>query len=378
MRLKFWTILTMLWLLQPIMLSAYAQQMDARAVLSSEIVDKFKPRPTDPTEIDYSAWSELLQVMVLPTGQSTRLSAPKPSPMTGTRIILSHKSPYRMEGNKIAFSKFHPEFTALVSEYRRELEMIGTDIDISKLARNEQLAYWMNLHNVTVIEQIALAYPETSPADLKIGSPKAPFHDAKILSVGDSKLSLRDIRENIVYENWSDPVVMYGFFLGEIGSPSIQNYAFNAGNVQTGLNVSAYEFVNSLRGFRQGRVSKLYRDNAGYFFPDFQQDVRVHLEKYMRDNVSEELSRYKSLSVGKYEYMIADIVGGHGNRTQGLPVQVTSADSAVGIKLRNDPFAAYISELREKQIKLREMGLTKRGTVIIEDIETITNENEIE
>jgi len=338
---------------------------------------QFTPNPQSSTRINYDTWSDLLEVMVLSTGQSTRISAPKPTPITGSRLVIGHKSAFRLEGNKIAFSKFKPDFLSLISDYRIELDEIGNTIDIASLSRNEQLAYWMNLHNVVVIEQIAIAYPVITPTSLNVGSDKQNLYDAKIVNIKGTALSLRDIRENIVFKNWSDPVVIYGFFLGDLGSPSIQNYAFDADNVQTAIDIIAYEFTNSLRGFSRGRVSKIYGDVAPFFFPNFQKDLTNHLSKYMRDDVADELSRYSDLKVTSYAYTVADIVGGYGNRTQGLPVQRRSREGSLYGDLKNDAFSAYISELTKKFRKLNDMGLTKRGTVIIEDIETIVNENEL-
>jgi len=355
---------------------AHGQLNGQENIMSMSGFERFAPNPASAQHIDYQTWGDLLEFMVLSTGQSTRVSAPKPTPTTGSRLVLAHKSPFRMEGNKIAFSKFKPEFTELISGYRQELEDIGNSINIAQLSRNEQLAYWMNLHNVTIIEQIALAYPETTPISLKIGPHQERLHEAKIINIRGQALSLRDIRENIIYKNWADPVVIYGFFLGDLGSPSIQNYAFSSENIQTALDVIAYEFTNSLRGFSRGRASKIYSDTQAYFFPNFQKDLKIHLRKYMRDDVAEELSRYENLKVAGYPYRIADVVGGYGNRTQGLPVARRSQNGDLGADLRNDAFSAYMTELREKYIMLNKMGLTKRGTVIIEDIETIVSENE--
>lgn len=343
---------------------------------SPDWLSVFTPNPVSGRHIDYETWGNLLEVMVLSTGQSTRISAPKPTPITGSRLVISHRSPYRLEGNKIAFSRFKPGFTSLITDYRKELELIGSSIEISALSKNEQLAYWMNLHNVVIIEQIALAYPVRVPSKIKVGPEKEHLHDAKIINIKSHRLSLRDIREKIIFKNWTDPAVMYGFFLGDIGSPSIQNYAFSSDNVQTALDIIAYEFTNSLRGYSRGKVSKIYSDNAEYFFPNYQSDVKNHLLKYMRDEVADELQRYGDIQPTRYVYAIADVVGGYGNRTQGLPVARRSQNGDLYSDLRNDAFSSFLSELRSKYRKLNEMGLTKRGTVIIEDIETITSRNE--
>ncbi|MEP1229146.1 MAG: DUF547 domain-containing protein [Litorimonas sp.] len=347
----------------------------AQTVVPSVI--SFTPTPKTQTTIDYNTMDLLLESMVLPTGLSTRLKAKRPTPSTGTRITIGHTSSYRLEGNRIPFYNFKNEYKHLVSDYQKELEGIGSKVDISSLPRNEQLAYWLNLHNVTMIDQIAKSYPIRIPRQIKveIDDEKVLLNDAKILTINGQSLSLRDIRENIVYKNWKDPIVQYGFFLGDIGSPSIHRKAFTAENVKTILNVNAYEFTNSLRAFNKGKVSHIYYDNAEFFFPDFQNDVRKHITKYMRPEVYSEVKQYADLKIDKYHAIIADLSGGSNDRTQGLPVLITSNDdlNAIGHPPRGTA-ASFLQELADKQIKLRKLGLSNKGTVVIEDIEDIIND----
>ncbi|MEP1229145.1 MAG: DUF547 domain-containing protein [Litorimonas sp.] len=348
--------------------NAYSQSQPTNLSFS-----QFTPNPKTQISIDYDTMDLLLQNMVLPTGPSTRQSAPRPQPPAGTRIVISHTSPYRLEGNKIAFYNFSREYTAIISNYRHELEDLSSKVNIEQMPRNEQLAYWFNLHNITMIEQIALAYPVKIPTKIKVNvnNEKVLLNDAKILSINGTNLSLRDIRENIVYKYWEDSIVQYGFFLGNLGSPTIDRVAFSSSNLSTVLKGNASEFTNSLRGFDKGRISLLYQDNAKFFFPDFQSDIRSHLKTHMRPEVAAELKTYTELKVAKYEYIIADMTGGSNNRTQGVPVLITQNDSIPGVDLppRGAAFA-YIREIREKQRKLRDLGLSNRGTVVIQDIET--------
>ena len=122
------------------------------------------------------------------------------------------------------FSYLDSQYKSGVSEYRKDLQDVGSNIDLTRFSRDEQLAYWLNLHNVAVIEQIALNYPVKTPRKIKIdiNGNKVDLHDAKFITVKGVSLSLRDIREKIVYPNWDNPDVIYGFFHGDIGSPSVQ------------------------------------------------------------------------------------------------------------------------------------------------------------
>ena len=340
--------------------------------IEAQNFDKFIPRPQKTTRIDYDIWNDLLGEMVLSTGPSARKRYGRPRAITGSRFVRGHSSPYRLEGNRIPYSEIRPDFMAMLTEYRADLERIGTDIDISKLPRNEQLAYWFNLHNVVMVEQLAKEYPVKRPEDLKIGKPAVQLYDAKIINIKNTKLSLRDIREKIVYANWRNPKVIYGFYLGDIGSPSIQNRAFNANNVNQILNLNAEEFVNSLRGFHvrnnKQYVSRLYTDVAKFYFPNFDRDVETHIKKFMRDDVKSEMLSAASFSIDRYDPIIADMTAGQGRYKS---ISSLSSTSRSGVSLTgHNTLKQFVEELVVKREKLKELGLYSNGTVIVEDIET--------
>ena len=79
----------------------------------------------------------------------------RPDSSLGTRRQYSHVSRYRLEGTRVMFSFLDTEVIASFTEYRKDLENTANIVDIQALSRNEQLAYWINLHNVALVEQIA-------------------------------------------------------------------------------------------------------------------------------------------------------------------------------------------------------------------------------
>ncbi|MEM9310987.1 MAG: DUF547 domain-containing protein [Pseudomonadota bacterium] len=264
-------------------------------------------------KIDYQHWDEALEWMVIPMGPSIREGAPRVVPTTGTRIIYGHQSRYRLEGNRIAFSFLGPDIVSALTAYRQDLERVGSELDLVRLPRNEQLAYWINLHNVAVIEALALEYPLRHPSDRKFGVNEAPLQDAKLVTIKGVSLSPRDIREGIVYANWSDPKVMYGFWRGEIGGPSIPRLAFTGGNVDALLTWGAEEFVNSLRGLEAFngalRVSPLYKEVENIYFTE-EGALRAHLLAHARDDVKPLIDKYDRVAYNRYEGDIADMVYG--------------------------------------------------------------------
>lgn len=326
--------------------------------------ERFVPAPNGrTTKIDYSFWNDALGYMVLRMGVSTRQGARKPDAGLGTKRVYGHDSRIRMEGNRVAFSFLDETTIAPISEYRRDLERIGSDVDLATLPRNEQLAYWINLHNVAIIEQIALNYPVTSPDRVYLGEAQTPLDVAPFITVAGVKMSPRDIRTKIVYPNWKDPKVFYGFFHGNIGGPSIQREAFTGENVVRILQDSADEFVNSLRGVESYGdnllVSPVYAEAAPFYFPEMNADLRKHLAVYAGPEVSELLASKAGTKVNQVYDTIADLTGGEKEPTY----STIYTDDRVASSRIPSSVARLLGERYEKYETLRKEG--KVGRVIV-------------
>ena len=358
---------------KPAILSAAAQSGTMVAIPAP--YRKFAPKTqTSSATIDYEVWDIALRNIVLRLGQSVRIRASKPDPDVGTRVVKGHKSGYRMEGSRVTFSFLNDQYRASLTEYRKDLENLANVNDITRLSRNEQLAFWFNLHNVTLIEQIALNYPVRRPEKLRVGANKQPLNEAKLLNIRGVPISLQDIRENIVYPNWSNPDVMYGFFRGNIGGPALQNYAFTSGNVDTILRLQANEFVNSLRGVHQTRsamkVSSLYDEARPYFFRNWETDLKSHLRKHADPEVLEILGRGKKIELDYYDSVVADLLAGDTPSTQKLNVTINGLTPGTKI---SPEIARLFRELDQKTRIMKKRGMINSGggVVTIEDIPTV-------
>ena len=335
----------------------------------------FSPkRQTASSVIDYQIWDEALKNIVLRLGQSTRIRASRPNPIVGTRRVQGHKSAYRLEGSRVTFSYLNDEYREGLTAYKKDLERIANEVNITHLSKKEQLVFWFNLHNVALIEQIALNYPVRRPSDLKIGAGKQPLHEAKLLNIRGVALSLRDIRENIVYANWNNPDVMYGFFHGNIGGPALQNYAITSNNVDYILELQADEFVNSLRGFHESRkvlkISTLYEEARAYYFPNWDQDLKTHLRKHASPKVLKELESNKPFKFDRYDPIVADLLAGDRPSTSKLNVTINGRSQSARM---SPEIARLFRELEQKTRIMKKRGMIRKGTgtVTIEDIETI-------
>ncbi|AWW75647.1 DUF547 domain-containing protein [Erythrobacter sp. KY5] len=312
--------------------------------------------------IDYEHWDEALAWMVVPMGPSVRQGAPRVNPTTGTRRIYGHESRFRLEGNRVAFSFLNDEILTGISDYRAALERVGSDLDLTAIPRNEQLAFWLNLHNVAVVEALAKEYP--------LSELDASIDDAKLVTVAGVSLSPREIREGIVYPNWRDPKVIYGFWRGAIGGPSIQRIAFTGDNVDALLSLSAEEFVNSLRGVERWggalRVSPIYQEAEPFYFSE-NDSLRAHLSQYGREDVRELVSETQQVAYTDLETDIADLSRGEKEMVYS-PLQIIQCRGAcdpntigvsAAISVRNRPHLAIQRLMIERQYKLERAA--KRG-----------------
>ena len=316
-------------------------------------------------QIDYTAWDEAMRYIVFPMGRSLRQTPGSPAAGLGTRRVWGHDSRYRLEGNRVMFSFFDDDLKNSVRQYRQELEGVPSQVEFNRIPRNEQLAFWINLHNAALIDQIAHNWPVRQPSEIEIDG--VPLDLSKFITVNGVAMSLNDIRTQIVYRNWRDPRVIYGFWRGDIGGPSIQRGAFTADNMNRLLDRGAGDFINSLRGVQKRsnrlQVSKIYEEAAPFFFPDFGSDLRAHIAEHAESDVQTILGQTQEVEAAIYEPDIADLAGGAREPTYNT---VTTDGIAQSFRIPQG-MARLLQEYDTKQDRITKEGRT--GTVIFSDIQ---------
>lgn len=331
---------------------------------AGDLFDRFAPAPSVQRQLDYGILDEALRAFVIETGPSVREALPLPDRPTGSRRYVGHTSPYRLEGNKILFSDFDESTTMVFADQVDSMVSIANRVDMQESPCDEQLAFWFNLHNALVIREIAYRYPKPRPARIEPHRDGVKLHDAPLVTIEGVDLSLRDIRENIVFRYWSDPVVIYGFFHGDIASPNIRNRAYTGGNVKQVLDENAREFVNSLRGVsdRFGRVeiSPLYAEARPFYFPSWPEDVAEHLLRYANATVRPIVLGADEFRIAKREDRVADLMGGETG-----PIIPPDQIGRIG---RPIPFQemTLMQEYRRKQ-RMLILRSERRGEVFIID-----------
>lgn len=294
-----------------LVLSMIIYGVSSHTLVAFEGAAKQQSQDKEEFAIQYSDLNLLLSGSVLEVGFSDRQPASRNGSRTSsTRIKHGNTNVSALEGNRVAFNEFKPEHVDYLEAIRVDLEAVPNFMPLKSFSANEQLAYWLNLHNVAVMVEVAKAYPIKKIKPLVVG--KKSVWDNKTMSVAGKDMSIQDI-EDYVIGRWNDPLVLYGFFMGTVGGPNIRSEAYTGDNVGDALVDNALQFVNSLRGFKlwsgSGRVSDHYKLGERYF-PDFDQDIRDHLLVFARPDTRRDLVKAKSFKIKNYDWRIADMKDG--------------------------------------------------------------------
>ncbi len=266
--------------------------------------------------INYAELNSVLKKVVVDMGRSDRGKADPIHAKTGTRMKASVKRSTINEGNRFYFEVFAED--EVVTEYllniQKNLEGLPAEAPLEYFSRDEQLAYWLNLYNVTLLNEVIKVYPERKLKKLLTG--KNSILKQKILNVAGVPLSLDDIQYTILKENYdNNPLVLYGLYQGIIGGPNIRKSAYTAANVHRNLANNAAEFINSNRGTyakdeRTFRASSLYDRNRLYF-PNFQVDLKKHLLTYLEGPEKGELQAATTIKPDIDDWTVTDLYGSY-------------------------------------------------------------------
>ncbi|WP_420429508.1 DUF547 domain-containing protein [Kordiimonas sp.] len=335
--------------------------------------------------ISYDDWSYVLKATVFEAGRSDRRHAAPPEPSIGRRIIKGNTSSTRFEGNRLYFPGFEGGNLEAVMRIRADLMAMSDVVPMAEWTKNQQLAYWLNLYNITLISELAKRYPEQELRSLLYG--KRGLLDRKLLKVAGVKLSLNDIHHTIILANWDNPLVIYGLFHGYVGCANIRPEAYTAERVWEQLRDNAVEFVNSNRGARMRgdvlEVSALYEENAE-LFPD-EASLRRHIADHAEPAFAARINGASRIKTDVKDYYIADFFQGYPSDTNpnaanpGVFTELGPAMldflEAKGAGLRSSQIPVAV---REYVIKIRERNKAREGQVSVEEFETPKEETQPE
>jgi len=351
--------------------------------------------------ISYEDLDNLLEITVLDMGRSDR-SSRKSQSSIGTRMKSHKNNDTALEANRFLFEAVSKsEIKDGFHKIRISLEKVPDEISLNELSLDEQLAYWLNLYNTAIVEKLIEHYPIRDTEDLLFDDDS--ILDEEFLTVAGYKLSLNDIQHKIVFEKFGKkkPIVMYGFYQGNIGSPNLRNEAYKGNKVYHQLVENGEEFVNSNRGMQIKRKSRLYvskyYEQTESLFTDFETDLREHLEDYAEGQMKSDVKYAKRFKIDIEDWNITDLFGTERSfgatastnpaamlnavvSNSDVPVSEDGSSSGIGavnvnfindsIMMRTMDFGRFSPEMLEKIKKLNLKRQDNSGTVEIKDIDS--------
>lgn len=188
---------------------------------------------------------------------------------------------------------------------------------LSRMPRDRQRAFWINLYNALTVDLVLDHYPVKSIRKIKPGFlPVGPW-DMELITVEGRRLTLNDIEHRILRPLWQDPRIHYALNCAAAGCPNLQRQAFTADNTEALLEAGALAFINDPRGVefdRRGRltVSKIY----AWFKEDFGgtvDGVLDHLRHYAGPELSERLADTRRIARYRYDWPLNEAKGEPGD-----------------------------------------------------------------
>ena len=285
----------------------------------SDIPEPFRgDDPNSKLSIGYADLNAFLKPHTFDSGPSTRKKAPEADSNLGTKFKVRVRRNTALEGNRFYFKNLQkPKVVEILSDLVDSLEAFPDQVPLKLLNSDEQLAYWLNLYNFALLEQLSEVYPKTSLKNVLDYGDDDSILAKKVLKVSGVPLSLNDIQYTILYNKYPGKVnIMYGLFQGNIGGPNIREKAYEGDKVWRLLEENAQRFVNSNRGTEiasrgKVKISELYEHNM-MLFDNKKENLRRHLEDMAVGDLETTLISMKSakkLDFDIVDWSFADMFG---------------------------------------------------------------------
>jgi len=234
--------------------------------------------PGSTLRVDHTPWAALLEHLLRPQPDGRRLVA------------------YRDAG---------PAERAALEAYLAALSATP----VSRLARAEQMAFWINLYNALTVKVVLDHWPVRSIRDIDI-SPGL-FADgpwgARLIAVEGEPLPLDDIEHRILRPIWRDARIHYAVNCASMGCPDLALEPYRGDRIDAQLDRAGFEFVNHPRAVRidKGKlfVSSIYH----WFKEDFGGNDRAvveHLCAYAAPPLAMVLQQYARIDGHAYDWAI--------------------------------------------------------------------------
>jgi len=184
----------------------------------------------------------------------------------------------------------------------------------SRMARDAQLAHWINLYNAVTLQIVLENYPVRSIRDIRSQTldPRGligPWRTQRV-TVEGRRLTLDQIENAILRPQFDEPRIHYAINCASIGCPNLAASAWRAETMDANLTEAALAYINHPRGVSidaQGRVraSRIYQ----WFVADFggsAAHVLTHVRSFASPELQRQISSAASITSYAYDWSLND------------------------------------------------------------------------
>lgn len=152
---------------------------------------------------------------------------------------------YVDEQGLVNYQAWKIQSTQKLTDWLQELAQINPEL----LNPNQQLAFWLNLYNALVIEQVLKNYPLKSILPKFLGVPNWlafwRFFSHSVYTINQRRYSLNNIEHDILRQKFSTPRIHFALVCAAIGCPLLRNEAYEGDRLETQLDEDARRFINN-------------------------------------------------------------------------------------------------------------------------------------
>lgn len=222
---------------------------------------------------------------------------------------------------QIAYGAIKPQGEEFLEAY---VAYLGA-IPVSVLNRDDQLAYWLNLRNILVLQ--AMSEDGNRPKmSRNRGTANEPgeMWTQKRVTVDGHPLSIDDIERRILIAHWADtPDVIFGLYQGTRGGAALPVDGFDGATVHAELAELGRDFVNSSLGVRvrrgKAQIPEIFDWYDEALFGGDSDALTAHLAGLADDRLAADLASAREIKTRKYNYRVEE----HILRQQRIPQSVT-------------------------------------------------------
>ncbi len=205
---------------------------------------------------------------------------------------------------KIAYAAVADQGKGFMQTYMRYL----SNVPVSKLTRDEQLAFWLNTRNMLVVSAMANSKSRRRMSSLR-GTPAEPgaMWTEKLITVEGVELSLQDIEKDIILANFSDdPNVIFGLYQGTSASPTFPAKGFSSTNVNAELEAIGRDYLDSKNGVKirrsKAEVPAIVDWYSADVFAGDETAARTHVASLLDSGEATKFNAATQLQVRKFSY----------------------------------------------------------------------------